>query len=181
MDKLTIWVVSIVALLFAINGIWDWTYYKKYYSGIEFNKEKWQESSSKRTAVDKPSHGTIRCKMYSDIVKNRVKKKMKLAEVKAILGEPDLEYYCYGSRKIKCIKYFLGPCYENVFTTKYDYLVGCFNSKHEAIRFGDKLDLDKKFCSRGKIYCEKDGKCRCFIEENGKISGGKCDFEVDRW
>jgi hypothetical protein len=148
----------------------------KPYRGKKFSKEAWQKADK----IYKKSYGISGlCSMYNDIVTNHLKKGMKLKEVEDLLGDDGLKYYCVGNKKIKCLYYSLGLCYASAWTRAGGTLTICFNEKHEVVDFGKDTAMNKKYCSKGEIYCEGRPKCKCYVKD--KLNGEECDFEVDKW
>lgn len=175
MRKFLIWSLTIVVILFAFDQVMRYSHYKEYYSGKKFSKEAWIEADKKY----KESYGICgQCAMYHDLVTNHLKKGMTLREIEDLLGDDGLKYYCLGNKKIKCVSYSLGLCYAD-WAPSFGDVVICFDERHNAIDFGRARDLNKKYCSKGKIYCEGKPKCECYIKD--KLNGEECDSEVERW
>ena len=189
MKKFLMWLIGIIVVLVVLNQYWDWPYYRDVYAVRKFNKEDWMGdggklvidfTGKKSSSKSFPSvYGTNeRCGMYDDLVKNYLKKGMKLKEVEKLLGKSVSYTYCVD-KKIKCTSYGLGTCYASSWTLSSTELTICVNDKQKVIEFR-KGRLHREICNEKIIHCMHDEtKCDCYIQDIR--NGEECSFKVDRW
>lgn len=116
--------------------------------------------------------------MYSDLVKNHLKKGMHLDDVEKLLGKTDYISYCMD-KKNKCHVYTLGICYIDSFGMSHGNLVICFDEKSKLVKSGKKY-LDREFCDYRALYYGSDGNPRCYTKKD-QFNEEKCPVKIDPW
>jgi hypothetical protein len=121
--------------------------------------------------------------MYTDLVKNHIKKAMTLAEVEELVGTTDLVKYCMH-KDIKCMKYSMGTCYSG-YTMAHGWLVVCFDKSYKVVsvgRSGNSNEYETWTCDKHLISCGPKSCICCFKERILQYQVAvDCPFHLDRW
>jgi len=148
------------------------------YGYRKFDKDLWVKTSiGEYTGGIVNDYLDYRCGMYNDLVKNHLKKGMKIEEVIKMLGKTDLKYYCID-KKIKCLYYRLGTCTDFILDIGHNHTYICFDSNNQYISAGLSHHNDKICGGEDKVI-------GCFKNECGGPQKGKnglsIKFDYEQW
>ena len=113
--KLIKYAIIFVMAYLVITKIVPWGLKFNMYGTDKFDSKlwikEWERIEIQATKSNDKSHKYVhyRCSMYNDVMKNHLKKGMKLKEVTDMLGDYRSVDYC-TNKKVKCISYTLGSC-----------------------------------------------------------------------
>jgi hypothetical protein len=168
------------------NHVPNWYLLEQMYGSRVFDPSLWNKTHvGKYTGGIVHDYMSYRCGMYNDLVKNHLKKGMKIYYVTHILGETDFKSFC-SNKKIKCLRYTLGGCSEWNESLNHNYIEVCFNEKEEAIGFGkgefnfkgtDLIDYSDNICGgEDKVIMCLDNECVGHQKDKNGL-GIKIDYE----
>lgn len=154
---------------FSYNYASTWHFFNQMYGSRKFDSSLWIKEKEileiGPTRLSERSSKVVyyRCGMYNDLVKNHLKKGMKIKEVIRMLGDTDLKSYCID-KKIKCLSYQLDGCSEWNEWLNRNRIEVCFNQKEEVITFG-KGEFEGMHHTRYSHYiCGGEDKVICCFE-----------------
>lgn len=187
---------GLIRALFCIVGIpvimWHvWKLYGWYvvdykpYRGMKFSQEAWKKNKhgQMRGLVLETFGVDDRCRMYTDLTQNYLKKGMSVTQVNDLLGIEPLVSYCLEKR-IKCVHYSLGTCHSGL-TVSFGALFTCFDASQTLIAIGGQ-DFDEKLCDYKYAICGVGEPflnlgCNCYPKTKRHIGPEKCKDKIEMW
>lgn len=117
-----------------------------------------------------------RCGMYHDLATNHLHKGMTIEEVKNLLGEEDLWWYC-TDRKRKCMYYYMGMCYWGFLSGIPMAVHACFNRQGRLVTYHQ----TENYCEMQGSYDVKTKEQYCFKETPYGTAVPTNECGIDPW
>ena len=180
--KLIKYAIIFVMAYLVITKIVPWGLKFNMYGTDKFDSKLWiKESEVFEIGPSSISDKTYtvksyRCSMYNDLMKNHLKKGMKLKEVTDMLGDYRSVDYC-TNKKVKCISYTLGSCLKGIFNKS---LIVEFFGHYDRQFMYVCFDGNEEFISSGKSYGKKKYSYSVCEGENNTILCGKYSVDCTR-